>query len=153
VGERSLHTREVAGSKPAAPIIRKVRRCGPFVVKARFRCIGPVSVAVLVSAQWCPITALDESFQALAFGLVAPHRMGVDTQREGRVGVSELLHDGRRIDTADEEDRRERVAQLVGGDTLGQRLLSPSLEQLVGAAHHRPDDALAGVVLVAAGAG
>ena len=32
VGERSLHTREVAGSKPAAPITRKARYCGLFFV-------------------------------------------------------------------------------------------------------------------------
>ena len=30
VGERSLHTREVAGSKPAAPITRKARSGGLF---------------------------------------------------------------------------------------------------------------------------
>ena len=30
--ERSLHTREVAGSKPAAPIVRKPCICGAFVV-------------------------------------------------------------------------------------------------------------------------
>src|SRR4051794_23103782 len=104
-------------------------------------------------AQWCPTTALHEGPKTLTLGLVAAHRMGVDAQREGRVGVAELLHDCRRIEPADEEDRRERVAQLVGADALGQRLLAPSLEQLVGAAHHGPDDALAGVVLVAAGAG
>ncbi len=33
VGERSLHTREVAGSKPAAPIIRRARDCGLYPVK------------------------------------------------------------------------------------------------------------------------
>jgi len=38
VGAALLHTGEVAGSKRAAPIGRKVRRCGPFdldVVDAR----------------------------------------------------------------------------------------------------------------------
>src|SRR3954447_3180379 len=54
VGERSLHTREVAGSKPAAP-----------TGKSRVRS-DPLSGA---NAQWCPIMALDQRLQTGAFVL------------------------------------------------------------------------------------
>jgi hypothetical protein len=47
---RTLHTREVAGSKPAARIIRKVPRCGPFVVMGSVQSIGPLSIATLAGA-------------------------------------------------------------------------------------------------------
>ena len=45
----------------------------------------------------CPNVALDERLEPLALLLAAAHRVGVDPQREGRVGVPELLHDVGRI--------------------------------------------------------
>jgi hypothetical protein len=47
----ALHTREVAGSKPAAPIIRKVRTSGPFVVERRCRWVAPLSIGARVSTR------------------------------------------------------------------------------------------------------
>jgi hypothetical protein len=48
------------------------------------------------SARLCPIiapiVAFDERVELLALVLAAAHRMGVDAQPEGRVGVAELLH-------------------------------------------------------------
>ena len=98
---------------------------------------------------WCPITAFDERLEAVPVARVATHRVGVDAQCESRVGVSELAHDGRRVLAAHVEDGGEGVAQLVRGDTPGERGLAAFGEQLVGALDHRADDTLASVVLVA----
>jgi hypothetical protein len=50
----------------------------------------------------------------------------------------------------DVEDRREGVAELVRAHALWKRRLASPREQLVGVSDDRADDALAGVVLVAA---
>jgi hypothetical protein len=99
-------------------------------------------------AQWCPIAALDERLESFLVALVAAHRVGVDAEREARVGVAELGHHIGRVLAADVEDRRERVAELVRAHALRQRRLAALREQLVGVSDHRADDALAGVVLV-----
>jgi hypothetical protein len=76
--------------------------------------------------------------------------VGVDAEREARVSVAELGHHVGRVLTADVEDRRERMAEFVRADALRQRRLAAPREQLVGVSDDRADDALAGVVLVAA---
>ena len=43
--------------------------------------------------------------------------------------MAELLHDGRRIDPAHEQDRRDGVAQLVRRDALGLRLFAKALRE------------------------
>jgi hypothetical protein len=109
----ALHTREVAGSKPAAPILRSPCICGGFVVFG-LRLSGLVRAVVgSFSAHWYPITALDERLETLLVALVAAHRMGVDAQREAGIRVPELGHHVRRVLAADVEDRGERVPEVV----------------------------------------
>jgi hypothetical protein len=152
LSERRLHTREVAGSKPAAPIVRKPCICGAFVVSGvdlSRRLRGVIRPA---GAQWCPMASVDECLQGLLVARVAAHRVGVHTQGERRVGVPELPHHVRRVLAAHEQDRGERVAQLVRGHAGRERLAGAPGEQRVGVRDDRPDDAFAGVVLVAAAA-
>jgi hypothetical protein len=79
--------------------------------------------------------------------------VGVDAQREGRIGVPHLAHDVGRVFADHRQDGRERVAQLVGRDTDRQLRLPAFGEQLVGALDDRDDDALARVAAIARLAG
>ena len=68
------------------------------------------------NGHWCPNRAyqpLHQRPQPLVLAVVAAHRVGVDRQRQRRVGVPHLLHhDGRRL--ADRvQQRRERAPQPV----------------------------------------
>jgi hypothetical protein len=101
-------------------------------------------------AQWCPIAALDEGSEAVFVALVAAHRVGVDAEREAGIGVAQLGHDVGRVLAAHIEDRREGVAELVGGDAVWERGMAAVGEQLLGGRDDGADDALAGVVLVPA---
>src|SRR5687767_13301458 len=60
VGERSLHTREVAGSKPAAPITRKACNRGPFFVLAGLS----LGHRIFVSGSVGPIMGPNSTVQA-----------------------------------------------------------------------------------------
>ena len=88
--------------------------------------------------------------EALFVAVVAAHRVGVDAKGEARVGVAELGHDVGRVLAADIEDRGEGVAELVSRDAVRERGVAAAGEQLLRGGDDRPDDALAGVVLVAA---
>ena len=63
--------------------------------------------------------ALDERPQAQLGGGVSPHPVAVDAQREGRVGMAELIHHAARIDAQRDEDRGEGVSELVGRQAVG----------------------------------
>jgi hypothetical protein len=68
--------------------------------------------------------------------------------------VAELLRDGRRIDAADEEDRGERVCRSLWAMAPSRSGCWPRSASSSSARRtYRADDALAGVVLVAARAG
>jgi hypothetical protein len=60
-----------------------------------------------------------ESQRILGLGS-ATHVVAVDAKRERRIGVAELVHDRARIDTERDQQRRERVAQLVGREPPGK---------------------------------
>lgn len=55
----------------------------------------------------------DERAQRRRLVLAATHRVGVDAERELRVGVPELAHHRRRVAAQRDQHRTERVAQLV----------------------------------------
>lgn len=61
--------------------------------------------------------------------------MAIDPQREAGVRVPDLIHDAARIDPEGNENRCERVAQLVWCQTLGQRDLSRLDQHFVGHCH------------------
>src|SRR3954452_12220753 len=45
-----------------------------------------------ICAHSCPIAALDESLETVAFAIATRHLLRVDAQREVRVAVAELAH-------------------------------------------------------------
>ena len=70
------------------------------------------------------MTALDERFQCLLVALAAAHRVGVDAQRERRVGVPELGHHRRTathwvVSAKREETRERRLDQLIESSAAG----------------------------------
>jgi hypothetical protein len=56
-----------------------------------------------------PNVPLDKRLEPLALLLAAAHRVGVDPQREGRVGVPELLHHVGGVPADRDQDRGVRV--------------------------------------------
>jgi hypothetical protein len=117
VGERSLHTREVAGSKPAAPIppnsllMKQFRRMAVALDHVRQ---APRRIA---GAYWVPLrfVILDAHKRPkLPLGVVvAPHAMPIDAERETGICVPELIHDRARIGASNRRvarrsTRRER---------------------------------------------
>src|SRR4051794_18198618 len=61
VGERSLHTREVAGSKPAAPIVPMAARAGfftPLALRARSKPAAPIVPMAAGAGFFTPLASL-----------------------------------------------------------------------------------------------
>lgn len=54
----------------------------------------------------------------LALVVVAAHEVGVDAEGEGGMGVAGLNHRGDRVLPAGDQDRSERVAKLVVGESF-----------------------------------
>ena len=105
------------------------------------------------SARWCPFAVPDERLQAVSLAGPAAHDVGVDPEGQVRVGVAKLAHHMRGVIAACDEDRRERVAQLVGGDSGRQGQLAACDQQLVGALDDGAHHSLAEVVLGASATG
>jgi hypothetical protein len=93
--------------------------------------------------------ALDQGLQPLALLGGAGHHVGVDIEGEGGASVADLAHHLRRVGAEGDQDRGEGVAQLVGGEALGQRQLAALAKQLVGALEDLRQDALSQVAAVA----
>src|SRR4051794_14911693 len=92
-----LHTREVAGSNPAAPI-----PISPLCKRAfLLHWFGGVGHLVGGFRHWCLLVpkppALDEVEQGLPLIVAASHHVRVDAQRELRIRVAELAHYVRRV--------------------------------------------------------
>jgi hypothetical protein len=58
-----------------------------------------------VCAHSCPIALADELGEGLLAGGRAAHRVAVDAQREGRVGVAKFVHDGTGVDAEGDQER------------------------------------------------
>jgi hypothetical protein len=67
---------------------------------------------------------------------------GVDTQRELRVGVPELVHYAARVAAERDQNRRERVPKFVRRHAARERMLPALGEQLVGKLEHGLEHAL-----------
>jgi hypothetical protein len=76
----------------------------------------------------------------------------IDTQGELRVGVPKLVHDMPRVSAECDQDRRERMPELVRRHAAWERVLAAVREQLVGLLEHGLEHALVDVVLVASAA-
>lgn len=59
------------------------------------------------------MVAFHEDAEPIALAVLAAHRVGVEAQRERRISAAYLLHDVGRIVPHGDQDRSERVAQLV----------------------------------------
>jgi hypothetical protein len=53
--------------------------------------------------------------------------VAVDAEREAGVGMSELIHHRTRINAEGDQERCERVPQLVRRQSLRERYLAPAL--------------------------
>jgi hypothetical protein len=90
-----------------------------------------------VAARCCPISAAHQHPQRFLRCLIVAHPVPVHAQGERRIGVPELVHHGARIGAERDQQRRERVPQLVRREPLRQWNLANLSEPLVRALHRR----------------
>ena len=126
----ALHTREVAGSKPAAPILRKPCRCGAFVVSGcTSTAVRGVAEGPLVPDGAQPPPSLLE----LVVRGLARHTAHAGRSSGGWL-LRSLLGLARHGRAADPVAERRRAGARASSRRVGQETISRHLRQAVGRA-------------------
>ncbi len=128
-GAMPTHARAQRGSLAASRCPHARREPGGSVPRGR-GCPGAAQKPALAPRQL--LSPRYQRLQPRPLASVPAHRVAVDAQGEARVGVAELGHHGNRVLARGDQDRGERVAQLVGTKALREGDVAALFEQPVG---------------------
>jgi hypothetical protein len=94
------------------------------------------------------LKAVDERAERLSLAVPAAHGVRVDPKREAWIRMPQLCHHVGRVASERDEDRSERVTELVSCHAFGERMLTAFRQELVGAGDDRSHDAETDVVAI-----